>query len=73
MAGTLNISSLKKLSVAEKLKLIESIWSLIDEDAEIPIDPKVMAEMDRRLKRARRKPDEGMTLEEFEAKVRSRG
>ncbi|CAG0953987.1 hypothetical protein PLCT2_00358 [Planctomycetaceae bacterium] len=72
MAGTLNVSSLRKLSIAEKLKLIESIWSLIDEDADIPIDPKVMAEMDRRLKRARRKPDEGLSIEEFEAKVRSR-
>lgn len=72
MAGTLDIAAVKKLSVAEKLKLIESIWSLIDDDADVPVPPEVMAEMDRRLKRARRKPDAGMTLEQFETKLRSR-
>lgn len=71
MAGTLDIVAVKKLSVAEKLKLIESIWSLID-DADVPVPPEVMAEMDHRLKRARRKPDAGMTLEQFETKLRSR-
>lgn len=63
-------SELSRLSVEEKLKLIERLWADV-EPLELPPgilsenDPKLEAELHRRLQYAKAHPETLMTLEQF--------
>jgi putative addiction module component (TIGR02574 family) len=73
MLQTIDMDAIRKLSTAERLKLLDMIWqSLADDDAAGPFPPEVDAEMERRAALARANPDEGMSLEEFDRRLEQR-
>lgn len=72
MQQSIDQQALRKLSVEERLKLIEAIWdSLAEEDADLPIDQEVLAEMRRRSQWARDNPDKLISHDEMKARLRS--
>jgi putative addiction module component (TIGR02574 family) len=72
MAQMIDMEAIRKLSPAERLKLIDAIWdSLADEDADVPIDPEVLEEMQRRSQWARDNPDQLISHDEMKARLRS--
>jgi len=73
MPSTVDIEAVGKLSVKERLTLIERIWAtIVEQNAELPIPPDVMAEMERRDAELASDPDSGMSLEEFRKSLRKR-
>lgn len=70
MAQALDIDALSKLSVAERLRLIEVIWSTLQGENEDELTPSQKAEVDRRIEHWRKHPDSAMSHEEFQAKLR---
>ncbi|MCC6575656.1 MAG: addiction module protein [Planctomycetes bacterium] len=65
MPPLLQKDALLKLSVHERMAMIAMIWqTLVDQDADVPMSPATLAEMERRADLARKNPDEGLTLEE---------
>lgn len=71
MAQVLNIEALSKLSVTERLRLIEVIWSTLQDESEDELTPGQQAEVDRRIEHWRKHPDDAMSHEEFQAKLRT--
>lgn len=72
MPDTINIEAILKLSVEQRLKLLDAIWaSLAEDDADIPVDPAVLAEMRRRSQWARDNPDKLISHDEMKARLRS--
>lgn len=61
-----------QLSVDERLRLIERIWdSVVDAHGDdLPISDAVRAELDRRLAAHRRNPNEALTWEELQRRLR---
>ncbi|MBZ0138102.1 MAG: addiction module protein [Planctomycetes bacterium] len=73
MPQTIGIDAIRKLSNAEPLALIDSIWeSLYEEDANIPISKAAMAEMERRAKELRENPESGLSHDEVIKWLRSK-
>jgi len=60
-----------QLSPAERLELIGDLWNSLDQ-ADIPLTPEQIAELDRRLAAYERDPSRGIPLEEFLARLDSR-
>jgi putative addiction module component (TIGR02574 family) len=72
MSATPDVKSVRKLTVKQRLKLMDAIWnSLADEDADIPIDPEILTEMRRRSEWAKKNPDKLISHEEMMACLRS--
>lgn len=70
MSAVVDIAAIKKLSVEERLKLIELIWDTIESQA--PAIPReILDEMERRAAEARAHPEGGMTLDEFESRLQA--
>lgn len=64
------IPEIAKLSVPEKILLIEDLWDSIREDAaKVPVRADHVAELKRRAARTRRRPSELLTLDEFRKRV----
>jgi putative addiction module component (TIGR02574 family) len=71
MPQTIDIEAIRKLSVEQRLKLLDAIWeTLVDDDADIPVDPAVLAEMRRRGQWARENPDKLISHDEMKARLR---
>ncbi|MCG3184215.1 MAG: hypothetical protein ICCCNLDF_02328 [Planctomycetes bacterium] len=72
MSKTIDIERIHELPVAERLRLLDLIWdSLAEDDADIPVDPAVLAEMRRRSQWARDNPDKLISHDEMKARLRS--
>lgn len=72
MSKTIDIERIHELPVAERLRLLELIWdSLAEDDADVPVDPAVLAEMRRRSQWARDNPDQLISHDEMKARLRS--
>lgn len=71
MPTTVDLDQILRLSVEERLRLIERIWRTIKQGDHIPVAETTIAEMERRLDWAQKNPDKCMTHEQFKAKVRA--
>lgn len=75
MNGQLNPNSLddiKKLSVAERILLVEDIWDSISTSGEeLPITDEQRKELDSRLEAYKKNPDEGKSWKEVKDNIRS--
>lgn len=70
MGAVIDIAAIEKLSVDERLKLIDLIWNTIE--AQAPAVPReLLDEMERRAAEARANPESGMSLDEFETRLRA--
>lgn len=73
MGATIDRAAIEKLSVEERLKLMDLIRETLDEHREeVPLSDANYAELQRRLEDARANPEGGMSVEEFAARLRSR-
>ncbi len=76
MNGQLNLNSLediKKLSVAERILLVEDIWDSISSSGEeLPITDEQKKELDSRLESYKKNPDEGKSWKEVRDNIKSR-
>jgi putative addiction module component (TIGR02574 family) len=84
MPQAIDIEDVRKLSVEQRLKLIEAIWqTLADEEIPLtkarmaddpepaPFSPEQWEEIQRRLKAYRDDPASAHSYEEYKAKIRS--
>lgn len=69
MSKAVDIESLKRLTPAEKLVVIEALWNSMDESVDLDASSGVIAEMERRLDWAIANPDRCGSLEEFKARI----
>ena len=61
-----NIQEILKLSVAERIELVEAIWdSIVDSPENLPVTAAQKRELDRRLAEYRANPTAGRTWEEI--------
>ena len=64
--SSVDIQEILKLSVAERLELLEAIWdSIADAPESLPVTAAQKQELDRRLAEYRKNPDEGRSWEEI--------
>jgi putative addiction module component (TIGR02574 family) len=59
-----------KLSPEQRLQLIGEIWDSL-EDEPLPLDPELVAELDRRLAEFEANPEEGRPAAEVIARIRA--
>lgn len=71
MEQTIDIQAIAKLSVEQRLKLIEQIWDTLNEQDLPPLSESQWAEIQRRIDAYRRDPSSAMSHDEFMAKLRS--
>ena len=58
--ATIEQTSLARMSVAEKIQLVEDIWdSIVEHPEDLPVTKAQKAELDRRLKAHQRNPRAG--------------
>ena len=70
-----DVATLRKLSVADRLRLVGDIWDTIAEEAPdtaLPLTPKLKREIDRRLAAHRRDPSQAKPLDDLIRKVARR-
>jgi putative addiction module component (TIGR02574 family) len=64
----------EKLSIAERLQLVEDIWdSIADETEALPLTDAQKAELDRRLEQHRRDPDSAIPWEQVREELSKPG
>ena len=64
----------RKLSIAERLQLVEDIWDSIAEETPVmPVPPEVLDEAERRLAEHQADPDSAIPWEEVRAELYKRG
>lgn len=69
----IDIPQIKKLSIPEKILLVEDLWDNISsEESAIPVPQSHMKELDRRLARHKSSPGELLSLDELRTKIESR-
>jgi putative addiction module component (TIGR02574 family) len=72
MSTTIDIATIRRLSIEERFELMDRIWdTLIDDGAEDPLSPEVLAEMRRRADELRKNPGIGISHEEMLRRLRS--
>jgi putative addiction module component (TIGR02574 family) len=66
----INLTALKNLSIAEKFELIELLWRDIESSNEpVPLNPKILAEANRRAAELRADPSIAIDREEMWRRV----
>lgn len=72
MTTTNLTAAIRKLSIEERLQLIEEIWDSLDDEQDAPgLTEAQRLELDRRLDDAGRFPEDSMDWEDVKAWVRS--
>lgn len=71
MARLLDPEVVRKLSVAERMVLIDVIWSTLEGEAELTLSAEDRREIERRIENWRRNPASALTHEEFKARIRA--
>lgn len=69
MAQTIDIKAVRRLSVEERLGLIEQIWATID-DEPVQFTAQQWTEIQRRLDNYRKHPESALSYKEFKASMR---
>ena len=67
-----DFEALRRLSVDERLRLVEDLWDSIAEDAPdeaLPVTPELAAELDRRLAEHEANPGDVVSWEEVRARL----
>ena len=73
MNQPVSIDDIRRLSVAERLLLVEEIWdSISDEPDSWSLSPEQRQELERRAATHRQNPDEGSSWDEVKASLRNR-
>jgi putative addiction module component (TIGR02574 family) len=68
--ATISLSDILKLSVSERIQLVEDIWDSIAAEKEAPpLTPEQREELDRRLDDAEANPGVGRPWEEVKARL----
>ncbi len=68
-----DIPQLEKLTVSEKILLVEDIWDNISaEESTIPVPQSHIAELDRRLARHKSSPGTFLSIDELRTKIELR-
>ena len=65
-----DFEALRRLSVAERLQLVEDLWDSIAQDAPdeaLPVTPELAAELDRRVAEHEHEPNTALPWEELRA------
>lgn len=70
MPQTIDIETIRKLSVEQRLKLMEMIWDSLADD-ELPVSDSTLREMKLRSEWAKANPDKLVSHEEMTARLRS--
>jgi putative addiction module component (TIGR02574 family) len=68
----IDFEALRRLSVSERLRLVEDLWDSIAEDAPdeaLPVSPELAAELDRRLAEHEANPDDVVPWEAARARL----
>ncbi len=69
----IDIPQIEKLSIQEKILLVEDLWDKISsEEAAVPVPESHMTELDRRLVRHKSSPGELLSLDELRKRIESR-
>jgi len=69
----IDIPQIEKLSIPEKILLVEDLWDKISsEEAAVPIPESHITELDRRLARHKSEPGELLSLDELQKRIKSR-
>jgi len=69
----IDIPEIEKLSIPEKILLVEDLWDKISfEESAVPVPERHMRELDRRLARHKSGPGELLSLDELQKKIESR-
>ncbi len=69
----IDIPQINKLSVPEKILLVEDLWDNISsEESAIPVPQSHMKELDKRLSRHKSGPGELLTLDELQSRIEKR-
>ena len=72
MAFALPLDEIRKLSAAERIRLLDEIWETLEDDQQaIPVTPEQAEELDRRLEDYARDGDPGTPWEEVKARWRA--
>jgi putative addiction module component (TIGR02574 family) len=66
------LSELTSLPVADRLRVVESLWDSIEADSPVSIPPEQRSEIDRRVQAHERNPDELLTWDEVLDQLRDR-
>jgi len=73
MSPTLKALGIDRLTVAQRIRLVEEIWdSIAAESAEIPVPDAQKQDLQRRLAGYEANPETGSTWEEVKARLRDR-
>lgn len=68
-----DIPKITKLSVSEKIILLEDLWdSIVSEESNIPILQSHINELNKRLERYQSSPDDFLSLEELKTRIDNR-
>lgn len=68
-----DIPQIEKLSIPEKILLVEDLWDSISSDeSAIPVPQSHMTELDKRLARHKAMPGELLSLDELQKRIKSR-
>ena len=71
MTEAMKTEDLRRLTVEQRLDLMDRIWdTLVDDDAEITVPPEVIDEMQRRAQELRDHPERGISHEEMMKRLR---
>lgn len=74
MAPTMKDLGIDRLSVPDRITLVQEIWDSIAADPEsVPLTERLKLELDRRLADLDANPDNVLTWEEIQARIRERG
>ncbi len=69
----IDIPQIEKLSIPEKILLVEDMWDNISsEESAIPVPQSHKTELDRRLARHKSRPGKLLSLDELQKKIASR-
>jgi putative addiction module component (TIGR02574 family) len=69
----LDIPQIEKLSIPEKILLVEDLWDkIIADEYDIPVPQSHMTELDKRLARHKAMPGELLSLDELQKRIKSR-
>ena len=71
MAQTIDIEAIAKLSIEQRIKLIQQIWDTFDRRDAEPFSDAQWAEIRRRLDNHNKNPSAALTYDQYKALVRS--
>jgi putative addiction module component (TIGR02574 family) len=66
------LSELTALPVADRLRVVESLWDSIESETRVPLSPDQRAELDRRVRAHETNPDDLLSWDQVQERLRTR-